>query len=413
MSFENWVKNNWLERRDSDREEISCLLAVADGCLEDYRKAVEGELSSDVQLGLAYDAIRACATAALRATGYRVVRGGSEHYRTIETLEFSIDPERKLIPALASAENATWVPTTITVSYRREKQTTAASWLQGFESRSRSGFARTTPTRSKENCTGLLEQRAFELSRWRGRRCGSGGPPAFQAVYGLGHKEVIVTHLRQKMLDELQRRNYSQNTICTYMHAVEEFSRYFHRSPDKLGPDHIRQYQAYLFRERKLQAGTITCCTAALRFLYVKTLRRQILDHLLYRLREIVLRNDVTSARGLCQMTQHAFSCFAVGRPARRIRSGYRMVSGNCNERRRRISTRLRRFFWRLLGRHFKEGTELDGRAAGDASFPAPPNGFFHVGAVEDPEAADVLLGFEERAVSVTAVLDRPSISPT
>ena len=83
-----------------------------------------------------------------------------------------------------------------------------------------------------------------------------------------------MTHLRQKMLDELQRRNYSQNTISTYLHAVEDFSRYFHRSPDRLGPDHIRQYQAYLFRERKLQAGTIALCTAALRFLYVKTLRR-------------------------------------------------------------------------------------------------------------------------------------------
>ena len=46
-----------------------------------------------------------------------------------------------------------------------------------------------------------------------------------------------MTHLRQKMLDELQRRNYSQNTIYTYLHAVEDFSRYFHRSPDRLGPD--------------------------------------------------------------------------------------------------------------------------------------------------------------------------------
>jgi integrase/recombinase XerD len=44
-----------------------------------------------------------------------------------------------------------------------------------------------------------------------------------------------VTHLRQKMLDELQRRNYSQNTICTYLHAVEDFSKHFHRSPDRLG----------------------------------------------------------------------------------------------------------------------------------------------------------------------------------
>lgn len=40
-----------------------------------------------------------------------------------------------------------------------------------------------------------------------------------------------MTHLRQKMLDELQRRNYSQNTVYTYLHAVEDFSRYFHRSP--------------------------------------------------------------------------------------------------------------------------------------------------------------------------------------
>jgi hypothetical protein len=53
-----------------------------------------------VQLSLAYDAIRACGTAALRAAGYRVVRGGNEHYRTIGALEFSIDPESKIIPAL-------------------------------------------------------------------------------------------------------------------------------------------------------------------------------------------------------------------------------------------------------------------------------------------------------------------------
>jgi hypothetical protein len=57
-------------------------------------------MSADAQLSLAWDSIRASATAALRAAGYRVVRGGGEHYRTIETLEFSIDPERKLIPTL-------------------------------------------------------------------------------------------------------------------------------------------------------------------------------------------------------------------------------------------------------------------------------------------------------------------------
>ena len=39
-----------------------------------------------------------------------------------------------------------------------------------------------------------------------------------------------MTHPRQKMLDELQRHNYAQNTICACLHAVEDFSRYFHRS---------------------------------------------------------------------------------------------------------------------------------------------------------------------------------------
>ena len=100
MSLENWASNKWLERLESDREEIERLLANADGHLADYHKAVASEMSPDAQLSLAYDAIRAYATAALRATGYRVVRGGGEHYRTIEALEFSIDPQRKLIPKL-------------------------------------------------------------------------------------------------------------------------------------------------------------------------------------------------------------------------------------------------------------------------------------------------------------------------
>jgi integrase/recombinase XerD len=76
------------------------------------------------------------------------------------------------------------------------------------------------------------------------------------------------------MLDELQRRNYSPSTVCSYIHAIEDFARYFGRSPHRLGPEHIRQYQVHLFRDRKLSAGTIEGRTAALRFLFVKTLKR-------------------------------------------------------------------------------------------------------------------------------------------
>jgi site-specific recombinase XerD len=81
-----------------------------------------------------------------------------------------------------------------------------------------------------------------------------------------------VTRLRQRMLDELQRRNYSPNTVRSYMHAVEEFARYFRRSPDQLGPDHTCEYQVHLFRDCKLSPRTIQGSAAALRFLFIKTL---------------------------------------------------------------------------------------------------------------------------------------------
>jgi len=90
-----------------------------------------------------------------------------------------------------------------------------------------------------------------------------------------------VTRLRQLMLDELQRRNYAQNTVRAYIHAIEDFAKYFQRSPDRLGPEHIREYQVHLFRDCKLSPGTIEGRTAALRFLFVKTLRRPYLpDHI-------------------------------------------------------------------------------------------------------------------------------------
>src|SRR5712692_9427785 len=92
--------------------------------------------------------------------------------------------------------------------------------------------------------------------------------------YVLGHKEVPVTHLRKMMLEELQRRNYSENTTRCYIRTVEDFSRRFKRPPDRLGPEHIREYQAELFQKRKLSPGTVTQRLAALRFFYIKTLKK-------------------------------------------------------------------------------------------------------------------------------------------
>ena len=83
-----------------------------------------------------------------------------------------------------------------------------------------------------------------------------------------------MTHLRKMMLEELQLRNYAETTIDSYIRAVEDFSRYFNCSPDRLGPRHIREYQAALFQKRKFSPNTVTQHLAALRFFYVKTLKK-------------------------------------------------------------------------------------------------------------------------------------------
>ena len=83
-----------------------------------------------------------------------------------------------------------------------------------------------------------------------------------------------MTRLRKMMLEELERRNYSEATTRCYIRTVEDFSRRFNCSPDRLGPRHIREYQAELFKKRKLSPGTVTQRLAALRFFYVKTLKK-------------------------------------------------------------------------------------------------------------------------------------------
>jgi integrase len=60
------------------------------------------------------------------------------------------------------------------------------------------------------------------------------------------------------------------------LQTVANFAEHFGRSPDKLGPDELRSYQAYLLRERKLAVGTVIARVAALRFFFIKTLERRL-----------------------------------------------------------------------------------------------------------------------------------------
>ena len=84
-----------------------------------------------------------------------------------------------------------------------------------------------------------------------------------------------MTPLRQRMLEELQRRNDSQATIESYILAVKDFAQYFGKSPVCLGSEDVRRYQLHLVREKRLAPNTVKVRMSALRFFYWKTLKRR------------------------------------------------------------------------------------------------------------------------------------------
>ena len=83
-----------------------------------------------------------------------------------------------------------------------------------------------------------------------------------------------MTSLRQRMIEDMQVRNFSPHTQSTYVLQVSLFARYFTKPPDQLGPEEIRSYQVYLTNEKKLAPGSILIAVAALRFLYKVTLHK-------------------------------------------------------------------------------------------------------------------------------------------
>jgi integrase/recombinase XerD len=60
------------------------------------------------------------------------------------------------------------------------------------------------------------------------------------------------------MLEELQLRNYSPHTRRAYIRCVADFAKHFNAAPDRLGPEHVREYQLFLVQRKNLSWGPST-----------------------------------------------------------------------------------------------------------------------------------------------------------
>ena len=83
-----------------------------------------------------------------------------------------------------------------------------------------------------------------------------------------------MTSLRKRMLDDMRIRNFSPHTIDGYIRYVAQFAKHFGKSPDRLGIEHVRQFQLFLLEKKKVSWSTFNVAVCALNFFYKVTLRR-------------------------------------------------------------------------------------------------------------------------------------------
>ena len=87
-----------------------------------------------------------------------------------------------------------------------------------------------------------------------------------------------ISPLRQRMIEDMTIRNMTPGTQKVYIRAIKNFSLFFHRSPDKLTFEDVREYHLHL-ASRGLEAQTVNQILCALRFFYGTTLGK-LVQHL-------------------------------------------------------------------------------------------------------------------------------------
>jgi integrase/recombinase XerD len=98
--------------------------------------------------------------------------------------------------------------------------------------------------------------------------------PLNHSKFPISQKELYMTPLRRRFIEDMVMRNLAQTTQSSYVQQVSMFARHFRQSPELLGLDEIREYQLYLAREKELAPVSIGVAVGALRFLYNVTLKK-------------------------------------------------------------------------------------------------------------------------------------------
>jgi integrase/recombinase XerD len=83
-----------------------------------------------------------------------------------------------------------------------------------------------------------------------------------------------MTPLRQRMIEDMQLRGLSKRTQESYVRAVQQLAEYYHKSPEQITEEELRQYFLYLQNVKQAAPSSCTIALCAIKFLFQRTLQR-------------------------------------------------------------------------------------------------------------------------------------------
>jgi integrase/recombinase XerD len=89
-----------------------------------------------------------------------------------------------------------------------------------------------------------------------------------------------ITPLRQRLIDDMTARRFSEDTRRDYVRNVRKFTAFLGRSPDTASAEDLRRFQLHM-AQQQISPWSINAAIAALRFFFTVTLERPELVRLL------------------------------------------------------------------------------------------------------------------------------------
>ncbi len=83
-----------------------------------------------------------------------------------------------------------------------------------------------------------------------------------------------MTELRKRMIECLQLRGLSERTQESYVRAVRQLAEHYHKSPDQITEEELRQYFLFIKNIKHYSRNTMTIAICGIRFCYEQTLNR-------------------------------------------------------------------------------------------------------------------------------------------